>query len=494
MGVAQTEIALLDADSSNGNLARTLKLVELYTRLRDGLRGTAGRHEIGANSDFLHTNLRMIAHSQGAFGSGESLKKLFHRSSMQPEKPESGLAHLMDGLYNESEQSIPLNEGFRGRPSIGALLMAEQDITGQPFWDRIDQALTAAQKGDKVHIFFVGSVFGGTGAAGIPTFARLISSWAKRHELDRTRITIGAALMLPYFDFPPPPADQQNDVVARSETFLSQSQGALIHYNQLMGEKVFDQLYLLGFSPLIRVGNFSRGGPSQENPALIPELYSGLAACRFFGMRSQNQESVATPRVYALGQNERGKIDWDDLPSVNDRRGEAREKLGRLLRFCFAFKWVYGPYLGTNMAKKVASEYWFKRWLKGVGIDDPDVAFIVSDTLTYAESALEWISAMSLSGGSGDTDVNLVAVKSLISGRSENEPLFPIDLRANVPIRQWSRMFANLIAGIQSPDLTNVYEGLSYGEFDKDRRGVGRFIGNLFELCRCNVREINDDG
>ena len=58
-----------------------------------------------------------------------------------------------------------------------------------------------------------------------------------------------------------------------AESFLEQSRGALDYYHRLFEKeqrKTFDQLYLVGWDPLIELPVFEKEGNLQRNPALLP--------------------------------------------------------------------------------------------------------------------------------------------------------------------------------------------------------------------------------
>ena len=76
----------------------------------------------------------------------------------------------------------------------------------------------------------------------------------------RDGVHLGGALMLPYFKFPKPGEDEIKEV-AYAESFLEQSRGALDYYHRLFEKeqrKTFDQLYLVGWDPLIELPVFEK--------------------------------------------------------------------------------------------------------------------------------------------------------------------------------------------------------------------------------------------
>ena len=65
--------------------------------------------------------------------------------------------------------------------------------------------------------------------------------------------------MLPYFSFPKPP-DTETGLFAYSDSFLEQTRGALIIMADWWKKlsKTFDQLYVVGWDPLIQLKHLLR--------------------------------------------------------------------------------------------------------------------------------------------------------------------------------------------------------------------------------------------
>ena len=123
------------------------------------------------------------------------------------------------------------------------------------FIDRVRQDIGS---GNDVKIFLAGSVFGGTGAAGIPTIARLLRDSLSDYG---TRILLGGALILPYFNFTVP--DDETKLFARSENFLTNTKAALKYYSQK--DNVFNFMYFIGDSLITPLKEFSVGAATQRN-------------------------------------------------------------------------------------------------------------------------------------------------------------------------------------------------------------------------------------
>ena len=68
--------------------------------------------------------------------SGSSLHRIFSYDLLNPSLKDS-----IDCLYHtEDELNLPLDEGFRARPSIGAAAILSQMNSDTPFWQRLFDA------------------------------------------------------------------------------------------------------------------------------------------------------------------------------------------------------------------------------------------------------------------------------------------------------------------------------------------------------------------
>ena len=216
-----------------------------------------------------------------------------------------GVAALFDCLFPPEEQSADLEVGFRGRPPIGSAVMSRISLDKEAQVGQWQQMLsdiqTAAGSGEPPVIHLFGSVFGGTGASGVPTLGQLLKNWLKRQGL--TSIQVQASLLLPYFDFEGM-ADDDTGVHAESRNFQLNTDAAL-QYLRTSGRACFDRVYLVGSDIKARYG-FSIGGTSQSNAAHLVELLAAL------GVRHPGGPSGGYAHV--LSRSEQQSVSWEDLP------------------------------------------------------------------------------------------------------------------------------------------------------------------------------------
>src|SRR5436305_15139955 len=277
----QTLFAMfVDPDGANGSLGRAQRLLTSYYDSRE--------IHIG-NTDLFKTRLRIADPDVWSplNDRPERLDNFFSYNVLREQNPAA--AHLFDVLYSEEEKTTSLERGFRGHPSIGAAVLAatvelDQD---EPWRTLRDQIALDVGNGQMAKVILCGSVFGGTGAAGVPTIARLVDGVFREaaDNNNQPNFRIGALLMLPYFSFD---KVQEEGIKANAEDFLLNNQTALDYYYKQDDLDVFDAAYLLGNDYLTNMLSSSLGGNAQENEPHVLEFYAALGALHFFSEGTVN--------------------------------------------------------------------------------------------------------------------------------------------------------------------------------------------------------------
>ena len=183
---------------------------------------------------------------------------------------------LLTSLYDESgnadtELNLDMVVGFKGNPNIGSVVFHNIGNTDKfrTFLSTYDPA-----NGDKVVI--IGSLFGGTGASGIPEIVKAIGT-------QKPGAKPAAILVLPYFA----PMIKQGGAIQASR-FNSKTKAALSYYkdSQLMNK--IDKLYYIG-DLQSSVISYSEGGSTQENNANMVELIAAMMIEHYVAGRGGNQ-------------------------------------------------------------------------------------------------------------------------------------------------------------------------------------------------------------
>ena len=328
-GPDRLTIFLIDPDQGNGNLGRTARLIANYRQARETFR------ERTTAAPFLRTEIRTPSPFVWTIFRDQNVSLAEH---IRLQNQDAALQDFTRVLFSEEELRTPLNEGFRGHPNIGAAILADiNDKTDEEPWKTFWADVENTQQAGGMRVFLAGSIFGGTGAAGIPTLGspNVIKRNLKAKLGDRSKVRLGAALVLPYFTFDPGTSAGPQMFVTAADFPIATK--AALHYYQTK-PLAFDDLYLVGDSLGQNVGQFSPGARQQENAPHYIELVSALAATDFY---ATPDAPLDEPRRF-LAAREGKQVGWQDLPTtreegaVGERQGVLRRRLTTLAAFAYA--------------------------------------------------------------------------------------------------------------------------------------------------------------
>ena len=355
VGLFPTEklrILFIDADETNGNLQKTQNTLSNYQKCHNLFRG---KHQ---ECNWMTTNIESypVWSPFAKTGTDKKLGTFFSYETIRETNP--ALANLFDVLYTKDERTVSLEVGFRGRPAIGAGIMTQIDLerlNEAPWRSFINQIEDDAGSGTNAKVLLCGSIFGGTGASGLPTIGRLISNKLEKDGV-RNSVSLGCIFALPYFNFPK--SSSQETVYASSDLFLLNTEAALRYYREQAQQ--FDTKYLIGNQNFEQLGKFSVGKDSQKNRPHFVEFYAALAARHFF---CENPHQA----VNVISRNQTGILEWDDLPTSS----EVKSELVNATRF--AFIWLADFQNKLEFAKNKGIENldgfaWFDKFFQGKGL------------------------------------------------------------------------------------------------------------------------------
>ena len=430
----QLFITAIDPDVGNGNLERTSTALNNFAVFQ--------KFFVGNDTPLFKNKISIVRpFPWNPTGHDKTLDELieYHHYSNSP------VGKLYAALYTHDERATTLNEGFRGHPSIGAAVLAKKFDDGSKWRTLTEQIEKTISEGDTVKIFLAGSVFGGTGAAGLPTVARLLRNNLADYA---SKISIGGVLILPYFSFTP--TDINDELFARSENFLPNTKAALKYYSER--ENLFDATYFVGDSVMTPVGEFSVGSANQRNEAHIVELYAALAAADFFA------RPLSAPKVLKyICRHERDKFSWSDFPTSSER-------FVQFARFVFAYVHLIKPVLSDLVAGEAkAYKYpWFVDFFGGVDVTAPDVV----NFNFYAEAFAAWLKQLETLSG---REINLIA---------------PAMFEANPARLVDKKLFAALDGTKTNLTLHEIWYRLTEPfKSEASIKGFGKFLRRLYDSC-----------
>lgn len=307
-GEEKVHLIYVDADVSCGNLVKTQVACTAYNKaVAIGyVENTVFKNEL---NDYNARVWQPIDDGQ------KNMDIIYQNETMKNSRDDNdkSLAMLYESLFTKQERTTSLSMGFRGHPAIGASIINLKLDKDDLLWKDIIQDINSDKE---PKVFLMGSVFGGTGAAGIPNIAKKL-----KKEINiasgRCVALISAALVLPYFQIPQADEKNRREMQAKTEEFILNTKYSLDYYNKHRlidsAEGVFDCIYTIGDDVLTSVDTFALGAAEQKNTPNYIEMYAALAAIDFFNCTDIDNISS---RVFMVGRNnEDNKIQWEDLPN-----------------------------------------------------------------------------------------------------------------------------------------------------------------------------------
>jgi Tubulin like len=454
----------VDPDGSNGSLKRAGQLLQSYHDCR--------RLDLGS-TDLFKSGVRIARPDiwSPLQNKPDTLEKFFYYNTLPVEA-----ANLFDVLYSPREKKTSLEYGFRGHPSIGAAIMASAVKLGgeEPWATMRDQISLDVKGGEGAKIILFGSIFGGTGASGVPTIARLVSNEFSQTKLDRFKI--GSVLMLPYFSFDPVKNEKMK---VDADTFLLSTQSALKYYYNQHELKVCNAVYLLGNETLKPMRNSSIGGLAQENEPHLLEMYAALAAMHFFA----NDNVNGYPHV---AREAADRTIWPDLPHFGGF-AHFKQKINQLARFAFAYLSSYYPMIESiNNEGRDYRAPWYVNLMRRKRVDlKSAMQEELKDLKTYCESFLLWLANIEQS----QTGDNLSGAGHLINFNALAEIGVDENGKQTVKVKSQRAFnlqgFDNLLLPTASGNteaLSALWEAMCDARVKDPRAdGVGRFVRALYD-------------
>ncbi len=214
-----------------------------------------------------------------------------------------------DLLYTADDVKMPLSVGFVGNPNIGSLILSGISFETPAFKTIIEQVTP----NDGVMV--IGSLFGGTGAAGIPLIVKRFRSKGIGAPL------IGALSVLPYFKFGSGDTCTQriidtNKYDVDASSFTDKTRAALMYYDEYLVHEM-DYCYYVGDDNQAEYPH-KVGGCEQDNPPQLTEVMAAMSVIDF----SKEQAPKAPGHKVTFKRPKWGFVDnnhaLSNLPGILD--------------------------------------------------------------------------------------------------------------------------------------------------------------------------------
>jgi hypothetical protein len=374
---APLHLLIVDPDETNGNVGEALKQLRRYHTIQEQVRPSTDAE----TPPFFSTRLNTDLGSDSYFWANPSPNVEFG-SLINYAAHDADARALLDLLYDKEDMRLTFEKGYIGRAHIGSLdlmrtLRDQITTAAADERDRPDSMLqffrklrAATQQPGGARLIVFGSVFGGTGASGLPAVPPLLRS-VLLSGLQRD-LSIACVQVTPYFSFPPGGEEDPDSALHPLAT-----QAALYHYS--LTDTGYDRIYLVG-APGREQSNRNNvvGGDAQRNMAHYVELAAALAAAHFFAA----PPPAGGAEVMACGAEE---VRWDKLPF--EKESDLRRRLVSFGTFCL----MHARFLGPEMQER---RHIGSRWMdvltarEGRRLGGQEG--VLRDLQDFSERALTW--------------------------------------------------------------------------------------------------------
>src|SRR6185503_898329 len=284
--------------------------------------------------------------------------------------------------------------GYRGRTNVGSVALKQDlegtaDIVNSGLKEFLENLAIDLNTGE-ARVFVMGSVFGGTGAAGLPTIPALIKGLpdAKFPEANRQKLRFGCAMMTPYFSFPQGNGNN-NGPGTDSARHAIATQAALLHYAHV--PPGYQHVYFIG-APVKPKTNDNNviGGQSQTNAPHYAEIAAALAAWDFFNLEQISTDEKELHFADTLHQKQDLGIRWEALPVHPDkamRREEVKQRLIAFTTFAYFYKnFLYESFINHHAYKDTR---WYRNNFGQLTLDDQGQA--LRQLFNFSNMYLQWL-------------------------------------------------------------------------------------------------------
>lgn len=361
----------LDPDKTNQDGNRAHKALTLYRKIRTAVGDDTGFFKTAVESP--HGNeLNNWGGSLGVEGAGAYFGDRINFSGLNDDMKE-----LTRSLFGTELLQTTLEKGYLGNPNIGTVAM--NMVKSEPWFKAF-----ASNFKDGDDIMLIGSIFGGTGAAGLPLLVKTLRD-AISYDLPNAALLkdarIGAIIVQPYFGVEPKTGSRINE-----NTFRVKTKAALLHYRKNVDSQI-DVIYPLGDDQMKPYPN-NEGGSLQENPAHLVEVIGAMNIIHFIRHDEKGFVTFGGKDGKDSGQNS-GEFHLADFGNT-----AATMLQKHMTQYTYAAKY-WSEHIGSAIRKKVK---WTQTMSTGsTPLDDSFLesdGFFARDLKEFNELYFDWLREM----------------------------------------------------------------------------------------------------
>lgn len=382
-------VLIVDPDQNNGNSVRARQIMSDYHALHLAQQPPRPQTAsfLGMGSTKLPDPVLFQVAINRASSQGNAQQQIFWHN---PNAAERKFKHVIDYqaqpaalqdflnlFYEQNDLEMVLDVGYRGRTNVGAVAL-KQDMEGtaiiensglREFLVSLNEDLQAGE----TKVYVMGSVFGGTGAAGLPTIPNLINNLPEEirviAQVNRERIRYGCAMVTPYFSFPQGEGDERGPGTDSARHIVA-TQAALMHYAHV--PPGYQHVYFIGAPGRPHTNKHNViGGQQQFNAPHYAELTAALAAWDFFMLEQIAPDDKRLHFADTLQQGQDQGVNWRTLPVHPDeatRRELVKQRMVTFTTFLYFYKnFLYHDFVNHRAYKKTD---WYKNNFRDLTLDD----------------------------------------------------------------------------------------------------------------------------
>lgn len=402
------QVLSIDADQNNGNSESAQKIAAVYHLLHCTPQPeNPERSGFGFGSKKLppptvfraainRTNERDTRQAPLTWDNPNSADRKFADVIKYNAQPDS-LKDFLGLFYSHDDLEAILDAGYRGRTNLGSVALKQDLENTLELPDNAFTGFLTKLNSDLLNgptkVLVIASVFGGTGAAGLPTIPSVIDGLPPDgivSKKNRENLRYGCVMITHYFSFPQNKNGDDSGPGTDSTLHPLATQAALMHYAHVPPK--YYHTYLIGAPTRPETNDKNvTGGERQENKPHYVEIIAALAASDYFRRESVDINNRALHFADTI-DDVRGDlgVTWDTLPfSHPDQREEVKRLLVTFTTFAYIYKhFLYKGLFSDRSYQKTA---WYKDNFKAVTLDEQSQTSLAARLYDFSSSYLNWL-------------------------------------------------------------------------------------------------------